>query len=115
MTGRFERIRVVLVNTTHPGNIGAAARALKNMGLSRLYLVYPKDFPSERAVWRAANALDVLDAEQEKLDAELALLSARHDVILAEFDLLAATGQMTWDVLAGALRHENAPAGVLTE
>ena len=62
MTGRFERIRVVLVNTTHPGNIGAAARALKNMGLSRLYLVSPKDFPSERAVWRAANALDVLDA-----------------------------------------------------
>ena len=62
MTGRFERIRVVLVNTTHPGNIGAAARALKNMGLSRLYLVSPKEFPSDRAVWRAANALDVLDA-----------------------------------------------------
>lgn len=62
MTGRFDRIRVVLVNTTHPGNIGAAARALKNMGLSRLYLVAPKDFPAERAVWRAANALDVLEA-----------------------------------------------------
>ena len=60
-------------------------------------------------------SLDVLDAEQEKLDAELALLSARHDVILAEFDLLAATGQMTWDVLAGPLQHENAPSGVLTE
>ncbi|MBL1147764.1 MAG: TolC family outer membrane protein [Pseudomonadota bacterium] len=50
-------------------------------------------------------SLDVLDAEQEKLDAELALLSARHDVILAEFDLLAATGQMTWDVLHTALQH----------
>lgn len=62
MTGRFEHIRVVLVNTTHPGNIGAAARALKNMGLSRLYLVSPKEFPSDRAIWRAANALDVLDA-----------------------------------------------------
>lgn len=60
-------------------------------------------------------SLDVLDAEQEKLDAELALLAARHDVILAEFDLLAATGQMTWEVLRTALRHENAPAGVLTE
>lgn len=60
-------------------------------------------------------SLDVLDAEQEKLDAELALLSARHDVILAEFDLLAATGQMTWDVLAGALKHENAKPAVLTE
>jgi len=50
-------------------------------------------------------SLDVLDAEQEKLDAELALLSARHDVILAEFNLLASTGQMTWDVLEVALGH----------
>lgn len=57
----FDRIRIVLVNTSHPGNIGGAARALKNMGLSRLYLVAPKDYPADRAVWRAANALDVLD------------------------------------------------------
>lgn len=54
-------IRIVLVNTSHPGNVGAAARAIKNMGLSRLYLVDPKDFPSPKAVWRAANAADVLD------------------------------------------------------
>lgn len=57
----FARIRVVLVHTTHPGNIGAAARALKNMGLSRLYLVCPKDFPHDQAVWRAASAVDVLE------------------------------------------------------
>lgn len=57
----FDKIRIVLVNTTHPGNIGAAARAMKNMGLSRLYLVEPRDYPSPKAVWRAANALDVLD------------------------------------------------------
>lgn len=57
----FDNIRIVLVNTSHPGNIGGAARAMKNMGLSRLYLVAPKDFPSEKAVWRAASALDVLD------------------------------------------------------
>ncbi len=61
MKQRFNKIRVVLVNTSHPGNIGAAARALKNMGLSRLYLVAPKDFPADRAVWRAASAVDVLD------------------------------------------------------
>lgn len=60
----FDNIRMVLVNTTHPGNIGAAARALKNMGLSRLVLVDPLEYPSERAVWRAANALDVLDKIQ---------------------------------------------------
>lgn len=60
----FDNIRMVLVNTTHPGNIGAAARALKNMGLSRLVLVDPLDYPSERALWRAANALDVMDKIQ---------------------------------------------------
>lgn len=54
-------IRIVLVNTTHPGNIGGAARAMKNMGLSRLYLVAPKEFPSEKATWRSAGATDVLD------------------------------------------------------
>ena len=57
----FERMRMVMVNTTHPGNIGAAARAMKNMGLNRLYLVEPKEYPAEKAVWRAAGALDVLD------------------------------------------------------
>ncbi|MFT5082555.1 MAG: tRNA (cytidine32/uridine32-2'-O)-methyltransferase [Lentisphaeria bacterium] len=57
----FDRIRMVMVNTSHPGNIGAAARAMKNMGLSRLVLVDPKEYPSDKAVWRAAGAVDVLD------------------------------------------------------
>jgi len=57
----LKNIRIVLVNTSHPGNIGAAARAMKNMGLSRLYLVQPKDFPSLEAISRSAGALDVLD------------------------------------------------------
>ncbi len=61
MAGSFAKIRVVLVNTSHPGNIGAAARAMKNMGLERLYLVAPRDFPAPRAVWRAAGAADVLE------------------------------------------------------
>lgn len=57
----FANIRIVLVNTSHPGNIGGAARAMKNMGLDRLYLVEPKDYPSDKAVWRSAGATDVLD------------------------------------------------------
>jgi tRNA (cytidine32/uridine32-2'-O)-methyltransferase len=56
----LQSIRVVLVNTSHPGNIGGVARAMKNMGLSQLYLVSPQDYPSEKAQWRASNALDVL-------------------------------------------------------
>jgi tRNA (cytidine32/uridine32-2'-O)-methyltransferase len=55
-------IRIVLVNTTHPGNIGGVARAMKNMGLHRLYLVAPRAFPDDRAVWRAASATDILDS-----------------------------------------------------
>ena len=57
----FSRIRVVLSHPVHPGNIGAAARALKTMGLSRLYLVRPKCFPDPEARWLSANALDVLE------------------------------------------------------
>lgn len=56
----LENIRIVLVNTSHPGNIGAAARAMKNMGLRQLYLVEPKDYPSFEAYSRAAGADDVL-------------------------------------------------------
>ena len=53
-------IQVVLVHTTNAGNIGGAARAMKNMGLHRLTLVAPKSFPTPEAEWRAASAADVL-------------------------------------------------------
>ena len=54
-------IRIVLVGTTHPGNIGAAARAMKNMGLSDLALVRPKYFPHDEASARASGAEDILE------------------------------------------------------
>lgn len=54
------RIRVVLSHTTHPGNIGAAARAMKTMGLSQLVLVNPKSFPDAQATAMASGADDVL-------------------------------------------------------
>lgn len=57
-------IRIVLVNTSHPGNIGAAARAMKTMGLSRLVLVNPKEFPSTKATVLAAGADDILETCQ---------------------------------------------------
>jgi len=58
----LKNIRIVLVNTSHPGNIGAAARAMKNMGLSRLYLVQPKQYPSMESFQRSVGASDVLDS-----------------------------------------------------
>lgn len=57
----LSEVRIVLVHTSHPGNIGAVARAMMNMGLARLYLVKPKKFPHDEAVWRAANATRILD------------------------------------------------------
>lgn len=70
----LNRIRFVLVNPTHPGNIGAAARAMKNMCLEDLVLVSPKEFPSPEAIARASGADDLLAraATTESLDNAIA-------------------------------------------
>ena len=82
----LSNIRIVLINTFHPGNVGAIARAMKNMGLTSLYLVDPNDYPSDEAVSRAAGAVDLLqkavvvDTLEEAL-ADCSLIigtSARH-------------------------------------
>jgi len=57
---RLDKVRIILSHTSHPGNIGAAARAMKTMGLSRLVLVNPKSFPHNEAIARAAGAEDIL-------------------------------------------------------
>ena len=82
----LDRIRIVLSHTSHPGNIGAAARAMKTMGVSRLTLVNPKCFPHDEAIARSAGADDILlDATlYQTLDDALAgcvfavAVSARH-------------------------------------
>jgi tRNA (cytidine32/uridine32-2'-O)-methyltransferase len=56
----LDGIRIILSNTSHPGNIGAAARAMKTMGLAQLVLVEPKRFPDVEATARASGADDVL-------------------------------------------------------
>ena len=57
----FDNLTIVLVEPQHPGNIGAVARAMKNMGLGNLVLVNPKRFPDPQAEWRAAGAVDLLE------------------------------------------------------
>ncbi|OLO03747.1 RNA methyltransferase [Salinicola socius] len=57
----LDRIRIVLVQTFHPGNIGASARAMKTMGLSDLVLVAPRQFPDEEATRLAAGATDLVE------------------------------------------------------
>ncbi len=75
-------IRVVLVETSHPGNLGAVARAMKVMGLARLYLVNPKCAVDDEARARASGAVDVLEA---------AVVCASLDEALAGTVLAAAT------------------------
>lgn len=57
----LNQIRVVMVRTSHSGNIGAAARAMRVMGLYHLTLVEPKHFPSQEAIALASGAVDVLE------------------------------------------------------
>ncbi|MEJ2669343.1 MAG: RNA methyltransferase [Gammaproteobacteria bacterium] len=54
------RVQVVMVRTSHPGNIGSAARAMKTMGLTKLCLLAPDRFPHEEATWLASGATDLL-------------------------------------------------------
>ncbi|MBW8312961.1 MAG: RNA methyltransferase [Rhizobium sp.] len=72
-----ENIRIVLVGTQHPGNIGSAARAMKTMGLSALHLVAPERFPDPEAVALAAGADDLLDAAPVLPDLDAALAGCR--------------------------------------
>lgn len=60
----LDKIRIVLINTTHPGNIGSAARAMKTMGFKQLYLVSPQQFPHPKAYELASGAKDILDNAQ---------------------------------------------------
>ena len=75
----LKNIRVVLTQPSHPGNIGATARAMKTMGLDALYLVNPRHFPHAEADARATGALDVL--RQAQVCASLS--EALRDCVLA--------------------------------
>src|SRR5512134_2907702 len=75
----LDNVRIVLSHTSHPGNIGATARAMKTMGLRMLYLVNPKSFPNNEADVRASNARDIL----EQASVVSSLEEALHDTVLA--------------------------------
>lgn len=72
-----DAIKIVLVGTQHPGNIGSAARAMKTMGLSRLALVAPEKFPHIEAHALAAGADDVLEAAELHADLASAVAGCR--------------------------------------
>ena len=88
-------MRVILVEPSHPDNIGSVARAMKTMGLRELVLVNPKEFPSKEAIIMASHADDVL--EQAKVYTTL-------DDALADCQLIFATStreqEVEWPLMA---------------
>ena len=80
----LSQIRIVMVNTTLAANIGAAARALKTMGLTRLILVAPKHFPSPEATALAAGAVDLLNHVEVVDSLEAAIAAYRQGILVAE-------------------------------
>ncbi len=120
------RIRVVLSRPSHPGNIGAAARAMKTMGLARLYLVAPKSFPDPQAAAMAAGADDVLagarvcDTLAEALAGTVtatALTSRRRELATAPLWAREAAGELVASAEAGevALVFGNETTGLSNE
>ena len=71
-------INIVLVETSHPGNIGSAARAMKNMGLSNLNLINPKKFPHGDARALSGNALDLLESAEVNQDIQSAIANSKY-------------------------------------
>jgi tRNA/rRNA methyltransferase len=92
-------VRIVLCDTSHPGNIGAAARAMKTMGLAALHLVRPQRFPDPEAVWRAARAADVLGDAQ---------VHATLDEALADVAFSIACSARTREIAVPALECRDA-------
>ena len=94
LTKILNNIKIVLVATTHPGNIGAVARAMKTMGLSRLVLVQPRIFPAADATARAAGANDIL---------ENAVISGSLEEAVSDCNLVYATSarlrNLPWPVM----------------
>jgi len=76
----LKNIRVILCETAHPGNIGAAARALKTMGLARLVLVAPRRYPDPQAEWLAVDASDVLKNARVCATLDEALIGSAYTV-----------------------------------
>src|SRR5260221_13409267 len=81
--GPLSRIRVVLLRPSHPGNIGAAARAMKTMGITQLRLVRPKSFPHPDAQAMASGAADVLESPRVCASLEEALAGTAYSVALS--------------------------------
>ena len=108
----LENIRIVLVETFHPGNIGSTARAMKTMGIENLVLVSPRDFPADEALTMAVGAADVVESARVVDSLEEAVADCR--LVVASS---ARRRGHDWPVLepeecAGKMIHESESGNV---
>lgn len=122
----LDRIRIVLSRPSHPGNIGAAARAMKTMGLSQLWLVAPHAFPDPIADARASGATDILAAARvvptlaEALSGTVlaaGVTARRRELSLPRRNAREATAELVAQAAAGdvALVFGNETSGLSNE
>jgi len=113
----LDNIRIVLVRTFHPGNIGSAARAMKTMGLTELALVNPVDFPSDDALKMAVSAADVV----QNATVYSSLFDAVSDchVVVAStarsrgFDLPVVSPEESAKLLYASAKHSSKPVALV--
>ena len=117
-------IRFVLCRPSHPGNIGAAARAIKTMGFRDLRLVAPERFPAPEAQWMATNAIDVLETARVVSDLKEAIQDCVHAFALSArsrewspqvLDVRTAAGRATGMAGPVAFVFGNETAGLTNE
>lgn len=101
----MNNIRIVLVNPSHPGNIGSTARAMKTMGLKNLYLIQPRKFPDLQATAMASNADDVLDNAKVCEDVRQAIADCH--LVLATS---ARSRELPWPMLSPRTMGEKVAA-----
>lgn len=121
LIAKLAKVRIVLVGTSHPGNIGATARAMKTMGLSRLVLVNPQLFPHQDATALASGAGDILNNAQLANSLQAAIadcqlvigVTARERSIGNAAHLVSEVGAQCWQQQAEvALVFGNERAGL---
>ena len=94
------QIDIVLVETSHPGNIGSVARAMKTMGLKNLILVNPKEFPSKEAFMLSGNAQDVIEQATVVNTLEEAIKDSTNIYATS-----ARTRTISWPIITAAVSY----------
>lgn len=107
-----DAIRIVLVGTQHPGNIGSAARAMKTMGLSNLVLVAPKRYPDTEATALAAGAADILEQAQVVSSVHEALAGCTYVIGTSSRERAVALPELSPRQAAGLLVAKSAHSPV---